>query len=89
VGTGCCTRFATRIVSKRTAPGTVNRFKITIVDPEVKIEGFEYPSSNAYKEYVHAGETLGADEFKTIMDEVGILSYYLLCKTLTILIGFK
>ncbi|KAI3322339.1 vacuolar sorting protein VPS1 [Xylariaceae sp. AK1471] len=70
VGTGCCTRFATRIISKRTAPGTANRFKITIVDPEVKIEGFEYPISNAYKEYVHAGETLGVDEFKTVMDEV-------------------
>ncbi|KAI0481409.1 vacuolar sorting protein VPS1 [Xylaria cf. heliscus] len=70
VGTGCCTRFATRIVSKRTAPGTANRFKITIVDPEVNIEGFEYPMSNSYREYVHMGETLGAEEFKTIMDEV-------------------
>ncbi|KAI0405696.1 vacuolar sorting protein VPS1 [Xylaria palmicola] len=70
VGTGCCTRFATRIVSKRTAPGTANRFKITIVDPEVKIKGFEYPANNAYKEYVHAGDTLGVDEFKAVMEEV-------------------
>ncbi|TGJ81621.1 hypothetical protein E0Z10_g7157 [Xylaria hypoxylon] len=70
VGTGCCTRFATRIVSKRTAPGTTNRFKITIIDPEVKIEGFEYPASNVYKDYVHMGETLSAEEFISIMDEV-------------------
>ncbi|KAI0436042.1 vacuolar sorting protein VPS1 [Xylaria telfairii] len=70
VGTGCCTRFATRIVSKRTAPGTPNRFKITIVDPEVNIQGFEYQMNNSYREYVHMGETLGAEEFKVIMDEV-------------------
>ncbi|KAH9884771.1 vacuolar sorting protein VPS1 [Xylariomycetidae sp. FL2044] len=70
VGAGCCTRFATRIVSRRTPPGTANKFKITIVDPEVRIEGFQYPKDEAYKEYAHAGETLGAEEFKTIMDEV-------------------
>ncbi|KAI1825615.1 vacuolar sorting protein VPS1 [Xylaria intraflava] len=70
VGSGCCTRFATRIVSRRTAPGTANRFKITIVDPEVEVEGFEYAASRDYDEYVHVGETLGADEFKDVMDEV-------------------
>ncbi|KAI0816483.1 vacuolar sorting protein VPS1 [Xylaria sp. FL0064] len=70
VGTGCCTRFATRIVSKRTAPGTPNRFKITIVDPEVKVEGFVYPINDDYKEYVHMGETLTAEEFESVMNEV-------------------
>ncbi|KAI0526190.1 vacuolar sorting protein VPS1 [Xylaria bambusicola] len=70
VGTGCCTRFATRIVSKRTAPGTPNQFKITIVEPEVKVEGFVYPPNNDYEDYVHMGETLTADEFETVMNEV-------------------
>ncbi|KAI3333398.1 vacuolar sorting protein VPS1 [Ustulina deusta] len=70
VGTGCCTRFATRIVSKRTAPGTPNRFKITIIEPEVKVEGFVYPLDNDYKDYVHMGETLSADEFEVVMNEV-------------------
>ncbi|KAI0969344.1 vacuolar sorting protein VPS1 [Xylaria arbuscula] len=72
VGTGCCTRFATRIVSKRTAPGTPNRFKITIVEPEVKVEGFIYPANDDYKDYVHMGETLTADEFESIMNEVSV-----------------
>ncbi|KAI1426138.1 vacuolar sorting protein VPS1 [Xylaria sp. FL1777] len=70
VGTGCCTRFATRIVSKRTAPGTPNRFKITIVEPDIKVEGFVYPINNDYKDYVRMGETLSAEEFESVMDEV-------------------
>ncbi|KAI1273638.1 vacuolar sorting protein VPS1 [Xylaria sp. FL0933] len=70
VGTGCCTRFATRIVSKRTAPGTPNRFKITIVEPEVKVKDFVYPINEDYKEYVHMGETLTADEFESVMNKV-------------------
>ncbi|KAI0426484.1 vacuolar sorting protein VPS1 [Xylaria sp. FL1042] len=70
VGTGCCTRFATRIVSKRTAPGTLNRFKITIVEPEFRVDGFVYPMNDAYKDYVHMGETLSADEFESVMNEV-------------------
>ncbi|KAK5627842.1 hypothetical protein RRF57_003557 [Xylaria bambusicola] len=70
VGTGCCTRFATRIVSKRTAPGTPNQFKITIVEPEIKVEGFVYPTSNDYEDYVLMGETLTADVFETVMNDV-------------------
>ncbi len=89
MGTGCCTRFATRIVSKRTAPGTPNRFKITIIEPEVKVEGFVYPLDNDYKDYVHMGETLSADEFEVVMNEVSILPVYIICKTLTSSIGFK
>jgi ABC-type molybdenum transport system ATPase subunit/photorepair protein PhrA len=70
VGTGLCTRFATRIVSKRTGPNTKNKFKITIVEPEVKVDGFGYPPDKTYEDYTRVGDNLDADEFKTIMEEV-------------------
>lgn len=70
VGAGCCTRFATRIVSKRTGPSTANRFKITIVEPEVRIEDFQYREDGLYKDYVQAGDALGGEEFKKIVEEV-------------------
>ncbi|KAK2049090.1 vacuolar sorting protein VPS1 [Colletotrichum somersetense] len=69
VGTGCCTRFATRIVSRRTAPGSTNAVKITIVDPEVT-DVFDYPSNDSYKDYLYTNDRLGVDEFKEIMDEI-------------------
>ncbi|KAK2053608.1 vacuolar sorting protein VPS1, partial [Colletotrichum caudatum] len=69
VGTGCCTRFATRIVSRRTAPGSTNAVKITIVDPEVT-DVFDYPSNDSYKDYLYTSDRLGVDEFKEIMDEI-------------------
>lgn len=70
VGAGLCTRFATRIVSKRTAPNTTNKFKITIVEPEVTIKGLSYPEDTSYQGYVRVGENLGTEEFRAIMDEV-------------------
>ncbi|OHW91879.1 vacuolar sorting protein vps1 [Colletotrichum incanum] len=69
VGTGCCTRFATRIVSRRTAPGSRNAVKITIVDPEVT-DVFDYPPNNAYKDYVYTNDHLGVEDFKFIMEEI-------------------
>lgn len=67
---GCCTRFATRIVSRRTPANSTNKFKISIVEPDIKINGFGYPASTAYKEYVHAGENLSPQEFLRVMEEV-------------------
>src|SRR4051812_34209047 len=49
VADGCCTRFATRIVSRRTAPSTPNRVKITIVPPDFKIKHFNYPQDDRYR----------------------------------------
>ncbi|KAK1987288.1 vacuolar sorting protein VPS1 [Colletotrichum cereale] len=69
VGTGCCTRFATRIVSRRTAPGSENAVKITIVDPEVT-DVFDYPSNDSYRDYLYTSDHLGVDDFKEIMDEI-------------------
>ncbi|KAH8199941.1 hypothetical protein TruAng_005880 [Truncatella angustata] len=70
VGSGLCTRFATRIVSKRTGPNTSNQFKVTIVEPEVTIKGLSYAEDDAYKEYVRIGDSLTPEEFGSIMDEV-------------------
>ncbi|KAK2025937.1 vacuolar sorting protein VPS1 [Colletotrichum zoysiae] len=69
VGTGCCTRFATRIVSRRTVPGSTNAVKITIVEPEVT-DVFDYPSNDSYKDYLYTSDRLGVEEFKEIMDEI-------------------
>ncbi|KAK1994581.1 vacuolar sorting protein VPS1 [Colletotrichum falcatum] len=69
VGKGCCTRFATRIVSRKTSPGSTNAVKITIVDPEVT-DDFGYPFNDSYKNYLYESNCLGVDDFKQIMDEV-------------------
>ncbi|KAI6778217.1 uncharacterized protein J7T54_004112 [Emericellopsis cladophorae] len=73
VGTGCCTRFATRIVSKRTGSNTTPQFKITIVEPEFKFSGFEYDHDDAsagYTAFERVGETLTYDEFTEIIEDV-------------------
>ncbi|CCF44438.1 vacuolar sorting protein VPS1 [Colletotrichum higginsianum] len=69
VGKGCCTRFATRIVSRRTAPGSTNAVKITIVDPEVT-DIFGYPPDDAYKRYSYVSDRLGAEEFGEMMENI-------------------
>ncbi|KAF6823358.1 vacuolar sorting protein VPS1 [Colletotrichum plurivorum] len=43
VGTDCCIRFPTRIVSRQTVPGTSNAVKISITAPEVADDLFNYP----------------------------------------------
>lgn len=70
VGTDCCTRFATRIVSRRTAPGTPSQVKVTIVPPDFRIEQFGYPPDESYREYIAMKETLTGEEFSDIMEEV-------------------
>lgn len=74
--TGCCTRFATRIVSRRTPTYSANKFKITIVEPDIKIDGFGYPALDLHKDYVHAGENLSPLEFLRVMEDVGIHPLY-------------
>ncbi|KAL0938434.1 vacuolar sorting protein vps1 [Colletotrichum truncatum] len=69
VGKGCCTRFATRIVSRRTAPGSDNVVKITITEPEVE-DIFDYPFDDTYEDYNYVSDHLGVEEFKNIMEEV-------------------
>ncbi|KAK6215448.1 vacuolar sorting protein VPS1 [Colletotrichum tabaci] len=69
VGKGCCTRFATRIVSRRTAPGSTNAVKITIIDPEVT-DIFGYPPDDAYKRYSYVSDRLGAEEFGEMMENI-------------------
>ncbi|EQB57147.1 vacuolar sorting protein VPS1 [Colletotrichum gloeosporioides Cg-14] len=69
VGKSCCTRFATRIVSRRTAPGTVSTVRITIAEPEVP-DRFGYPEDHSYRDYVYTTDRLGVDDFQRVMDEI-------------------
>ncbi|KAH7028153.1 P-loop containing nucleoside triphosphate hydrolase protein [Microdochium trichocladiopsis] len=71
IALGCCTRFATRIVSRRTPAGSPNRFKISVVEPEVSISDFNYPVGDGkYKDYALTGEVLTATQFRNAIDEV-------------------
>ncbi|KAK0748920.1 P-loop containing nucleoside triphosphate hydrolase protein [Schizothecium vesticola] len=70
VADGCCTRFATRIVSRRTAPGTPNQVKITIVPPDFKIKHFDYPPDDHYRSCHEVRDSLTAEEFSRIIEKV-------------------
>lgn len=59
-----------RIVSKKTSKNTENRFKITIVEPEVAVPEFQYAPSDEYKDFILTGKTLNAAEFENAIDEV-------------------
>ncbi|KAF3811106.1 Interferon-induced GTP-binding protein Mx2 [Colletotrichum gloeosporioides] len=69
VGAGCCTRFPTRIVSRRTPPGSGNTVKITIEACEWE-DHFEYPQDDKYKSYAYTSDRLTVAEFEMIMEEV-------------------
>ncbi|KAK9781177.1 putative Vacuolar sorting protein VPS1 [Seiridium cardinale] len=70
-GQGCCTRFATRIVSRRTSPGTRNECLITIVKPDCDLnEYFNYDGNDNHESFRHHSENLGAQEFLRIMRDV-------------------
>ncbi|UQC86125.1 vacuolar sorting protein VPS1 [Colletotrichum lupini] len=70
VGSGCCTRFATRIVSRRTAPGSRSSVKVTIVEPDVT-DKFGYPPDDTYKEFPpYVTDHLGVEEFTQLMESV-------------------
>ncbi|KAJ0283632.1 hypothetical protein CBS470a_007247 [Colletotrichum nupharicola] len=57
------------IVSRRTAPDTVNTVRITIAEPEVP-DRFGYPEDHSYSDYVYTTDRLGVDDFKRVMDEI-------------------
>ncbi|KAH7304159.1 P-loop containing nucleoside triphosphate hydrolase protein [Stachybotrys elegans] len=69
IGAGCCTRFATRIVSSRAAPGTKGRVKITIVPPDIDIPGLRQVPRESYTEFSHIKESFTAEEFADIVEE--------------------
>lgn len=69
VDSGCCTRWPTRIVSRRTAPGSKDSFRISIGPPDVNVAGME-PTSEDISSYSHQGSTLTKDEFVKAIDEV-------------------
>lgn len=64
-----CTRFATRIVSRRTAPGTPRQVKITIVPPDFKLQGFDTTPSETYREFVQVKDSLTAEQFAVIVNQ--------------------
>ncbi|KAJ4233144.1 hypothetical protein NW759_001926 [Fusarium solani] len=69
VNSGCCTRWPTRIVSRRTGPGSKDSFRISIEPPDVNVSGME-PASEDISSYSHQGNTLTKDEFVKTIDEV-------------------
>ncbi|KAH6652547.1 vacuolar sorting protein VPS1 [Truncatella angustata] len=76
-GQGCCTRFATRIVSRRTPPGSKNECVITIVKPDFDIkdyyslnEHFNYDIRPNHHTFRYQSETLSAQDFLHVMKEV-------------------
>ena len=70
VADGCCTRFATRIVSRRTATGTHDQVKITIVPPDFKIKHFDYLPDDHYRSFHEVRDSLTAEEFSRIIEKV-------------------
>lgn len=73
VADGCCTRFATRIVSRRTGPGTPKQVKISIMPPDFKIEDSNnYPPDNHYKTFYEVRDSLTAEEFSRIIEKVRV-----------------
>ncbi|RSL60631.1 hypothetical protein CEP54_006698 [Fusarium duplospermum] len=69
VNSGCCTRWPTRIVSRRTGPGSKDSFRISIEPPDVNVPGME-PAAEDISSYAHQGNTLTKDEFVKTIDEV-------------------
>ncbi|KAI8186975.1 hypothetical protein KHU50_001208 [Colletotrichum sp. SAR 10_65] len=70
VGAGCCTRFPTRIVSRRAPPGSEDTVTITIEAPDVDREYFEYPEDSKYKTYSYTSNRLSVAEFERIIEEI-------------------
>lgn len=71
VGSGCCTRFATRIVSRRTPAGSKNTTLITIVKPDFDLnEQFNYDGNREVPSFSHTPSTFTAQDFTELMTEV-------------------
>ncbi|KAI5461635.1 P-loop containing nucleoside triphosphate hydrolase protein [Mariannaea sp. PMI_226] len=69
VDEGCCTRFPTRIVSTRTAPGTPESYRITITRSPISVKGI-VPAPKGYEKYHRTGGKLTPDNFVRIIKEV-------------------
>ncbi|KAI9149526.1 Interferon-induced GTP-binding protein Mx1 [Paramyrothecium foliicola] len=65
----CCTRFPTRILCKRTAPGKRTKYKITIEAPEVEVMGLAYLDGKDCT-YTSTGGVLTEDIFSQVLEEV-------------------
>ncbi|KAM5344825.1 hypothetical protein ACJ41O_010687 [Fusarium nematophilum] len=69
VDTACCTRFPTRIVSKRTAPDSEESFSITIDNADVEVP--EMPkASQGYQKCKITGKSLTKAKFVEILEEI-------------------
>ncbi|KAF4336632.1 dynamin-related 1D [Fusarium beomiforme] len=69
VDSGCCTRFPTRIVSRRTEPDSDDSFRITIDPAEVDVPGLD-PASDNIKNYECSGKILTKEKFAKVIDEI-------------------
>ncbi|KAH7177379.1 P-loop containing nucleoside triphosphate hydrolase protein [Fusarium sp. MPI-SDFR-AT-0072] len=69
VDSGCCTRFPTRIVSRRTEPESDDSFRITIDPAEVDVPGLD-PASDNIKNYECSGKILTKERFAKVIDEI-------------------
>ncbi|KAK7432367.1 hypothetical protein QQZ08_000929 [Neonectria magnoliae] len=69
VGATCCTRFPTRITSKRTSLGSKDSFRITIEPAEVTIDGLER-APETIRKYERVGDTFTAAVFVEAANEV-------------------
>ncbi|KAJ4256674.1 hypothetical protein NW762_008770 [Fusarium torreyae] len=69
VDSGCCTRFPTRIVSRRTEPDSGDSFRITIDPAEVSVPGLD-PASDKIKNYECSGKILTKEKFAKVIDEI-------------------
>ena len=74
VGTRLCTRFATRIVSKRSRPGESDVVKASIEPGEV--DPFNYRDSDINtKDFEHTVPSLSAEGFESIVQDVNTFSF--------------
>lgn len=70
VGKGCCTRFATRIVSRRTDAGSPNEVHISLTPPEFVVSKFGYTANDFCKEFKRSRRTITESDFLEIIEEV-------------------
>ncbi|KAK6858048.1 hypothetical protein PG995_005747 [Apiospora arundinis] len=71
VSHGLCTRFATRIISRRTPPRSKDEVVITIVKPDFELDHvFNYSNDSPYEKYSYRAERLDSQTFAELMEEV-------------------
>ena len=71
VSHGLCTRFATRIISRRTPPRSKDEVIITIVKPDFELDHiFNYSNDSSYEKYMYRAERLDSQMFAELMEEV-------------------